>query len=229
MPDIMLVVTLLTSGKLKQSERQDLSIYRTMGLPCTAMSRSFSLRFLLVSLVGSDRLARCGHGPDGADADVWHEQLQLPDGDGRHRFAGGRDCLAVHRFCLPGLRKDQACAAYRTDAGAIDFEGSRALSPLPWARKDRRAACMAPASKRRHPSAALSVFPALSWLISSGNSTGKDTAGLQRTVFASSIHSFYLVKPIKYKYLLCYLLPRILASSEEGFRKGSGREGEGTS
>lgn len=77
LPDIMLVVTLLTSGKLMQSERQDLSIYRAMGLPCTALRRSFSLRFLLVSLVGSDRLARCGHGPDrsGADADVWHEQL----------------------------------------------------------------------------------------------------------------------------------------------------------
>lgn len=89
MPDIMLVVTLLTSGKLKQSERQDLSIYRTMGLPCTALRRSFSLRFLLVSLVGSDRLARCGHGPDGADADVWHEQLQLPDGVERHRFPVG--------------------------------------------------------------------------------------------------------------------------------------------
>ena len=77
LPDIMLVVTLLTNGKLMQSERQDLSIYRAMGLPCTALRRSFSLRFLLVSLVGSDRLARCGHGPDrsGADADVWHEQL----------------------------------------------------------------------------------------------------------------------------------------------------------
>ena len=63
--------------QLMQSERQDLSIYRAMGLPCTALRRSFSLRFLLVSLVGSDRLARCGHGPDrsGADADVWHEQL----------------------------------------------------------------------------------------------------------------------------------------------------------
>ena len=57
-------------------------------------------------------------------------------------------------------------------------------------------------------------FPALSWLISSGNWTGKDTAGLQRTVLASSIHSFYLLKPIKYKYLLCSLLPRILALSE---------------
>lgn len=91
MPDIMLVVTLLTSGKLMQSERQDLSIYRAMGLPCTALRRSFSLRFLLVSLVGSDRLARCGHGPDrsGADADVWHEQLQLPAGVGRHRFPVG--------------------------------------------------------------------------------------------------------------------------------------------
>lgn len=54
MPDIMLVVTLLTSGKLKQSERQDLSIYRAMGLPCTALRRSFSLRFLLVLLVGSE-------------------------------------------------------------------------------------------------------------------------------------------------------------------------------
>ena len=52
MPDIMLVVTLLTSGNLMQSERQDLSIYRAMGLPCTVLSRSFSLRFLLVSLVG---------------------------------------------------------------------------------------------------------------------------------------------------------------------------------
>lgn len=62
-----------------------------------------------------------------------------------------------------------------------------------------------------------------------GNWTGKDTAGLQRTVLASSIHSFYLVKPIKYKYLLCYLLPRILALSKEGSRKRSGREGEGTS
>ena len=50
----MLVVTLLTSGKLMQSERQDLSIYRAMGLPCTALRRSFSLRFLLVSLVGSE-------------------------------------------------------------------------------------------------------------------------------------------------------------------------------
>ena len=54
MPDIMLVVTLLTSGKLMQSERQDLSIYRAMGLPCTALRRSFPLRFLLVSLVGSE-------------------------------------------------------------------------------------------------------------------------------------------------------------------------------
>lgn len=54
LPDIMLVVTLLTSGKLMQSERQDLSIYRAMGLPCTAPRRSFSLRFLLVSLVGSE-------------------------------------------------------------------------------------------------------------------------------------------------------------------------------
>lgn len=62
-------------------------------------------------------------------------------------------------------------------------------------------------------------FLALSWLISSGNWTGKDTAGLQRTVLASNIHRYYLLKPIKYKYLLCFLLPRILASSEEGFRK----------
>ena len=43
-------------------------------------------------------------------------------------------------------------------AGAIDSEGSGAHSPLPWARKDRRAACMAPASKRRCPAAALSGF-----------------------------------------------------------------------
>ena len=57
-------------------------------------------------------------------------------------------------------------------------------------------------------------FPALSWLISSGNWTGKDTAGLQRTVLASSIDSLYLLKPIKYKYMLCSLLPRILALSE---------------
>ena len=59
----------------------------------------------------------------------------------------------------------------------------------------------------------------MTWLISSGNWTGKDTAGLQRTVLASSIHSFYLVKPIKYKYLLCYLLPRILALSKRGIQK----------
>ena len=72
-------------------------------------------------------------------------------------------------------------------------------------------------------------FLALSRLISSGNWTGRDTAGLQRTVLASSIHSFYLLKPIKYKYLLCSLLPRILALSEGGFRKRSDREGEGTS
>lgn len=101
MPDIMLVVTLLTSGKLMQSERQDLSIYRAMGLPCTALRRSFSLRFVLVSLVGSDRLARCGHGPDGADADVWHDHLQLPAGVGRHRFAGGVIALPFTVFtCL---------------------------------------------------------------------------------------------------------------------------------
>ena len=63
MPDIMLVVTLLTSGKLMQSERQDLSIYRAMGLPCTALRRSFSLRFLLVSLVGSERQESGMHVP----------------------------------------------------------------------------------------------------------------------------------------------------------------------
>lgn len=50
--------------------------------------------------------------------------------------------------------------------------------------------------------------------ISSGNRIGKDTAGLQRTVPASNIHSLYLLKHIKYKYLLCSLLPRILALSE---------------
>ena len=54
----------------------------------------------------------------------------------------------------------------------------------------------------------------MTWLISSGNWTGKDTAGLQRTVPASNIHSLYLLKHIKYKYLLCSLLPRILALSE---------------
>ena len=27
----------------------------------------------------------------------------------------GRDCTAVHRFCLPRLWKDQACAAYQTN------------------------------------------------------------------------------------------------------------------
>ena len=103
MPDIMLVVTLLTSGKLKQSERQDLSIYRAMGLPCTALRRSFSLRFLQVSLVGSDRLARCGHGPDGADADVWHEQLQLPAGVGRPYCSPFLPAWLAERSSVRGL------------------------------------------------------------------------------------------------------------------------------
>ena len=96
MPDIMLVVTLLTSGKLMQSERQDLSIYRAMGLPCTALRRSFSLRFLLVSLVGSDPIVAVlmrMYGMSNFSSHTALGGIVLP---GR-----GRDCLAVHRFaCL---------------------------------------------------------------------------------------------------------------------------------
>lgn len=69
------------------------------------------------------------------------------------------------------------------------------------------------------PSAALSVFPALSWLISSGNWTGRDTAGLQRTVLASNIHSFYLVKPIKYKYLAMFPASAYTGIVKRGIQK----------
>lgn len=59
----MLVVTLLTSGSLMQSERQDLSIYRAMGLPCTVLSRSFSLRFCWFRLWARTALRAVGTDP----------------------------------------------------------------------------------------------------------------------------------------------------------------------
>lgn len=106
MPDIMLVVTLLTSGKLMQSERQDLSIYRAMGLPCTVLSRSFSLRFLLVSLVGcvvGTALSAVGTDPIVA---VLMRMYGMSNFSFQTALGGivspwGRDCTAVHRFaCL---------------------------------------------------------------------------------------------------------------------------------
>ena len=49
-------------------------------------------------------------------------------------------------------------------------------------------------------------FLALSRLISSGNWTGRDTAGLQRTVPASNIHSLYLfnILNISISYVSCF-------------------------
>lgn len=57
----------------------------------------------------------------------------------------GRDCTAVHRFACLACGKIKRARLTKLIAGAIDSEGSGAHSPLPWARKDRRAACMAPA------------------------------------------------------------------------------------
>ena len=49
----VLVVTLLTAGKLLRAEQKDLSIYRTLGFSAGQLRRSFALRFGVVALLGS--------------------------------------------------------------------------------------------------------------------------------------------------------------------------------
>lgn len=49
----VLVVTLLTAGKLLRAEQKDLSIYRTLGFSAGRLRRSFSLRFGGIALLGS--------------------------------------------------------------------------------------------------------------------------------------------------------------------------------
>ena len=49
----VLVVTLLTAGKLLRAEQKDLSIYRTVGFSSGQLRRSFALRFGVVALLGS--------------------------------------------------------------------------------------------------------------------------------------------------------------------------------
>lgn len=49
----VLVVTLLTSGKILRAEQKDLSIYRTLGFSAGRLQRSFALRFGIVALLGS--------------------------------------------------------------------------------------------------------------------------------------------------------------------------------
>ena len=49
----VLVVTLLTAGKLLRAEQKDLSIYRTLGFSAGRLQRSFSLRFGIIALLGS--------------------------------------------------------------------------------------------------------------------------------------------------------------------------------
>ncbi len=49
----VLVVTLLTAGKLLRAEQRDLSIYRTMGFSAGQLRRSFALRFGGIALLGS--------------------------------------------------------------------------------------------------------------------------------------------------------------------------------
>ena len=49
----VLVVTLLTAGKLLRAEQKDLSIYRTLGFSAGQLRRSFALRFGAVALLGS--------------------------------------------------------------------------------------------------------------------------------------------------------------------------------
>ena len=148
MPDIMLVVTLLTSGKLMQSERQDLSIYRAMGLPCTALRRSFSLRFFAGFACGlGTALSAVGTDPIVA---VLMRMYGISNFSSHTAFSGivspwGRDCTAVHRFACLACGKIKRARLTKLIAGAIDSEGCGAHSALPWARKDRRAACMAPA------------------------------------------------------------------------------------
>lgn len=49
----VLVVTLLTAGKLLRAEQKDLSIYRTIGFSAGGLRRSFALRFGMIALLGS--------------------------------------------------------------------------------------------------------------------------------------------------------------------------------
>lgn len=49
----VLVVTLLTSGKLLRAEQKDLSIYRTLGFSAGQLRHSFALRFGVIALLGS--------------------------------------------------------------------------------------------------------------------------------------------------------------------------------
>lgn len=49
----VLVVTLLTAGKLLRAEQKDLSIYRTLGFSAGQLRRSFALRFGVIALLGS--------------------------------------------------------------------------------------------------------------------------------------------------------------------------------
>lgn len=49
----VLVVTLLTAGKLLRAEQKDLSVYRTLGFSAGQLRRSFALRFGVISLLGS--------------------------------------------------------------------------------------------------------------------------------------------------------------------------------
>ena len=49
----VLVVTLLTAGKLLRAEQKDLSIYRALGFSAEQLRRSFALRFGVIALLGS--------------------------------------------------------------------------------------------------------------------------------------------------------------------------------
>lgn len=49
----VLVVTLLTAGKLLRAEQKDLSIYRTLGFSAGQLRSSFALRFGVIALLGS--------------------------------------------------------------------------------------------------------------------------------------------------------------------------------
>ena len=49
----VLVVTLLTAGKLIRAERRDLAIYKAVGLSTSQLRTSFAVRFCLSALVGS--------------------------------------------------------------------------------------------------------------------------------------------------------------------------------
>lgn len=49
----VLVVTLLTAGKLLRAEQKDLSVYRTLGFSAGQLQCSFALRFGVIALLGS--------------------------------------------------------------------------------------------------------------------------------------------------------------------------------